>query len=111
TGRFLGVHQVGVHHRVGVGQPRRQHADRDRGQEQRAADHEVGAEFHVYLMRGSIIAQAMSTSVLTTRKNSTTSRMQPCTAGMSRWNTLSTSSEPTPGQENSFSTTTAWPIS
>ncbi len=46
-----------------------------------------------------------------TRKNRVMTRMQPCTAGMSRWNTLSTSSEPMPGQENSFSTTTAWPIS
>ena len=38
-------------------------------------------------------------------------RGQPWTAGMSRWKTESTISEPTPGQANSFSTTTAWPIS
>ena len=46
-----------------------------------------------------------------TRKNTTIIRMQPWTAGMSRWKTESTISEPTPGQANSFSTTTAWPIS
>ena len=64
----------------------------------------------LYLMRGSISAQRTSTSVLTKRKNSTITRIEPWTTGMSRRLTLSTSSDPSPGQANSFSTITAWPM-
>ena len=46
AGRLLGHHQVGIHHRIGVRKPRREHADQDRDREQRAADDEIGAELH-----------------------------------------------------------------
>ena len=115
--RLLGVHQVGVHDRIGMGQPRREDAGDDHDREQRAADHEIGSNLSPdacpqpsYLMRGSISAQSTSTSVLTQRKNSTITRIEPWTTGMSRRVTLSTRSDPSPGQENSFSITTACPI-
>ena len=46
AGRLFGDHQVGIHHRIGVREPRREHADHDREHEQRAADGEIGAELH-----------------------------------------------------------------
>ena len=60
--RLLRIQQVGVHHRIGVRQPRREQADEHRRREQHAADDEIGAELHrrpqVYLIRGSITRRA-----------------------------------------------------
>ena len=38
--------QVGIHHRIGMGQPGREQADEDRKGEQRPADEEIGSELH-----------------------------------------------------------------
>ena len=70
-------------------EPRRENADRGRRsrtarrRSTRLAPNFIDAHA-VYLMRGSITTQSDVDQMLTTRKNSTITRMQPCTTGMSR---------------------------
>ncbi|MGY3550379.1 hypothetical protein ACVW0W_006146 [Bradyrhizobium sp. USDA 4469] len=52
--RLLRVHEIGVEDGIGVRQPWREHTDENREREQRAADDEIGAELHAYLILGSI---------------------------------------------------------
>ena len=47
VGRHFGVHQIGVHHRVGVGEDGGQYREDDRDDAEEAADQQVGAKFHV----------------------------------------------------------------